>query len=103
MTTATLEPVTNSPAPRLVNLAEVQAAARALGNEDHLSLLNRLVRSLPKHELDEMPDDNSTESPPLSPAWIAEIERRSREIDEGTAKLIPYEEIKKELHHILQG
>ncbi len=45
----------------------------------------------------------SDESPPLSQAWLNEIERRSREIDEGTAKLIPYEEVMDDLKRMLQG
>ncbi len=34
---------------------------------------------------------------PISPEWAEELERRIREIDEGRAKLIPWEELKKKL------
>ena len=34
---------------------------------------------------------------PISPEWAEELERRVREIDEGRAKLIPWEEVRNRL------
>ena len=83
MTPATLDPVTTATpsAPRLVSLAEVQAAALVLGKEDRLVLLNQLAQSLPKYDFDEPPDDNSTELPPLSPRLDRRDRRGNRQID----------------------
>jgi hypothetical protein len=47
-------------------------------------------------EPDEM-DIDPKAAPGLSAAWSREIERRLREIDEGTVELIDWEEIRKEL------
>ena len=99
MTTATLEPVTAAAStPQLASFAEVQVAALALADKDRIALLNQLAQSLPDYDL----DDDSNESPPLSPAWIAEIERRSREIDEGLVTPIPYEEVMNRMKKLCQ-
>ncbi len=36
-------------------------------------------------------------APDLEDAWYAEIQRRSRDIEAGTAKLIPWEQVQAEL------
>ena len=35
-------------------------------------------------------DDASDESPPLSQEWLDEIQRRSREIDDGSVQPVPF-------------
>ena len=47
-------------------------------------------------EPDEVDIDSKTSSE-LSAAWSREIERRVREVDDGTAELIDWEEIRAEL------
>ena len=60
----------------------IQQEIRALSTADKTALLRVLLE-----ELDGPAD------PDLDAAWIAEIERRSREIDEGLVQCIPAEEV----------
>lgn len=58
-------------------------AALALPETDRVQLVDALIESLE-------PDDAA----PLDDAWLAEIERRSREFDEGKVQPIPWEVVK---------
>ena len=60
----------------------IQQEIRALSLTDKEALLRTLLE-----ELDGPPD------PDVDAAWLAEIQRRSREIDEGTVKCIPADEV----------
>jgi putative addiction module component (TIGR02574 family) len=62
------------------------SAASQLSVADRLRLIDELTETLP-----ELPDDG------LSPEWRAEIERRSREIDAGTAQLEDWESVRARL------
>ena len=57
-------------------------AALTLPPEDREEMAERLLRSL-----------DGTEYVALSPAWKAEIERRLKEIDDGTAELVDGDEV----------
>jgi putative addiction module component (TIGR02574 family) len=61
----------------------VLTAAFALPVAERLQLIDALAATVP--------DDSP---PTLSPEWLAELERRSAEIDSGTVKLIPWEEVR---------
>ncbi|MBA4180685.1 MAG: addiction module component, family protein [Anaerolinea sp.] len=41
--------------------------------------------------------------PPLSEAWQAEIRRRVEEIEDGTAELVPWEEVRDRLYERLHA
>jgi putative addiction module component (TIGR02574 family) len=58
-------------------------AALALPETDRVQLVDALIETLE-------PDDAA----PLDDAWLAEIERRSREFDEGKVQAIPWEVVK---------
>jgi putative addiction module component (TIGR02574 family) len=62
------------------------SAASQLPVADRLRLIDELTETLP-----ELPSDS------LSPEWQAEIERRSREIDAGTAQLEDWESVRARL------
>jgi len=58
------------------------SAASQLSVADRLRLIDELTETLPEE---------------LSPEWQAEIERRSREIDDGTAQLEDWETVRARL------
>jgi putative addiction module component (TIGR02574 family) len=58
-------------------------AALALPESDRVQLVDALIATLE-------PDDAA----PLDDAWLSEIERRSREFDEGKVQPIPWEVVK---------
>ena len=60
----------------------IQQEIRALSLTDKEALLRTLLE-----ELDGPPD------PDVDAAWLAEIQRRSREIDEGSVNCIPADEV----------
>ena len=64
----------------------ILSAAAQLSVSDRLRLIDELAGSVP--------DD---EPPSLSPEWLAEIERRSAEIDSGAVSAIPWEEVRQRL------
>ena len=63
-------------------LEELTAEALKLSEEERFILSQRLLESL------SAPIDGE-----LSPAWVAEIERRWQGIEDGTAKTIPADEV----------
>jgi putative addiction module component (TIGR02574 family) len=63
-------------------VAIIQQEIRALSLADKAELLRVLLEEL----------DGPTDSD-VDAAWLAEIQRRSREIDEGTVKCIPAAEV----------
>lgn len=71
-------------------------AALALPEKERADLASRLIRSL-----DESPPDQA-EQAEIDSAWKAEIERRVKEIDEGTARLIPADEVFAEIEQRLR-
>ncbi len=70
----------------MLDYESVLSAAAQLSVADRLRLIDELAGSVP--------DD---EPPTLSPEWLAEIERRSAEIDTGAASTVPWEEVRQRL------
>jgi len=68
--------------------ADVLRMALSLSPKERRDLWHAVLESL---DGEEITDD---EPPILSEAWKAEIARRSAEIDAGTAKGIPWEEVR---------
>lgn len=68
------------------NLKELIRDATALPADDRATLAGVMIESL---------DPKPT--PEIQAAWSREIERRLREVDEGTVELIDWEEIRAEL------
>ncbi len=66
--------------------AELLQHALQLPEDDRLALATELLESV------EGPED-----PEWTAAWAAELDRRVREIDEGRAKAVPWEEVKAKL------
>jgi putative addiction module component (TIGR02574 family) len=64
----------------------ILSAASRLSVDERLRLIDDLAGTVP--------DDRP---PSLSPEWLAEIERRSAEIDAGTITPVPWETVRKEL------
>ncbi|HZZ29373.1 MAG TPA: addiction module protein [Pirellulales bacterium] len=64
----------------------ILAAASSMPIADQLRLIDELAASVP----DDQP-------PTLSKQWLAEIERRSAEIDSGTVTTQPWPEVRQQL------
>lgn len=64
----------------------ILSAATQLPTEDRLRLIDALWDSLPPEA-----------EPPVSDEWRREIERRVAELDSGTAKTVPWSEIRDEV------
>ncbi len=70
---------------------ELSARAKTLSAEDRARLAEELLESL-----DQEPESE------VEAAWDREIERRVFEIESGTAKLIPAEEVHAEARRLLR-
>ena len=70
---------------------ELSARAKTLSAEDRARLAEELLESL-----DQAPESE------VEAAWDREIERRVSEIESGTAKLIPAEEVHAEARRLLR-
>ena len=66
-----------------VKYDEVLQTARSLDEPERVRLVEELLGSL-------SPDDAA----PLDDAWLAEIDRRSDELDAGTVATIPWQEVR---------
>ena len=67
-----------------VTSQHVLEAALSLSESERVELINALIGSLPAEE-----------AAPLDDAWLAEIDRRSREYDEGKATPVAWADVKK--------
>lgn len=75
-------------------LKEIEKQALQLPLKERSELAHRLIVSL---------DDEPEESPEaIAQAWDEEIARRVAEIDAGTAKLVPHEEVLAEIDELLR-
>jgi putative addiction module component (TIGR02574 family) len=72
-------------------LETLLADAALLSVEDRILLIDAIWETLPDECL-----------PPLSNEWMSEIQRRSAEIDAGTAETISWDQVKAEAMHRLQ-
>jgi putative addiction module component (TIGR02574 family) len=71
------------------------SAALALPAKKRADLAHQLLRSL------DGPEPTAAEQAEIDVAWAEEIERREKEIDEGKAQLIPFEDVMAEAEEIL--
>ena len=69
---------------------ELSRKARALPPEERIRLAEELISSV---------QDSDEE---IEEAWAKEIERRLEEVENGTAKLIPAEEVFAEIRRLLK-
>ena len=63
----------------------ILSSASQLPVDERLDLIDALWQTVPEEAL-----------PPLSAEWLAEIQRRSAEIDAGSVKTIPWEQVRRE-------
>ena len=69
----------------VASYSELLRAAEGLPEPDRVHLIESLIATLG-------PETGA----PLDDAWLAEIDRRSREIDAGAVELIPWAEVKRQ-------
>jgi len=62
-------------------LEEIEADVQALGRDDKERLLEVLL------------DDVGPADPEVERAWLQEVQKRSRELDEGTVTAVSWEEV----------
>ena len=67
-----------------VTYDEVLRTARSLDESERVRLVEELLSSL-------SPDEVA----PLDDAWLAEIDRRSEELDAGTVATIPWQDVRR--------
>jgi len=75
-----------TPQSMAANVKKLLHAARELSEADRVRLAEQLLASV---------DDGSPEE--VAAAWTAEIERRARELDEGTVRPVPWTQVKASL------
>jgi len=66
--------------------SELLPCALRLPADDRLALATEILDSVEDHE-----------DPKWAAAWAAELDRRVNELDAGTAKTIPWEQVKSEM------
>jgi putative addiction module component (TIGR02574 family) len=71
---------------------EIVNAAKQLPEGDRLEIVQELLASL------EPAADEDVDA-----AWAGEIQRRSREIKEGSVRLVPWEEVKSQARKRVRG
>lgn len=67
-----------------VTYEDVLRMAQSLSESERIRLVEELLRSL-----------NPTDAAPLDDVWLAEIDRRSAEIDSGAVQTIPWTEVRR--------
>ena len=67
----------------ILTYEEVLRTARSLNDADRVRLVEELLGSL-----------SPTEAAPLDDAWLAELDRRSAELDSGAVQTIPWDEVR---------
>lgn len=72
------------------SVAEIYEEAATLDEDDRARLAGLLLQSI------EIVADRDVEG-----AWVEEIEERLASIDDGSAKLVPWEEVKRRTHEKL--
>lgn len=77
-----------------ITLAEIEAQALQLSPRERSKLAHRLIVSLDE------PAEDTPEA--IAQAWDEEIARRVAEVDAGTAKLIPHEQVFAEIDEMLR-
>ena len=72
------------------------SAALALPAKKRAELAHRLIRSL------DGPEPPPAEQAEIDAAWVKEIQRREKEVDDGKVQLIPFEDVMAEAEEILK-
>jgi putative addiction module component (TIGR02574 family) len=75
-----------------MTVKQIEAAAIKLPKRDRERIVNRLRETL-----------RSKRDQQVLDAWVAEAERRDRELDEGKEVALPYEEVMAELRSSFRG
>lgn len=68
-----------------VTYEEVLRTAQSLDEPERVRLVDELIGTL-----------SSVEAVPLDDAWLAEIDRRSAELDAGAVQTIPWSEVRRQ-------
>jgi putative addiction module component (TIGR02574 family) len=71
---------------------DIVNAAKRLPESDRLEIVEELLASL------DLPGEEDVDA-----AWAAEVERRSREIDQGIVRPIPWSEVKSRARERVRG
>ena len=74
------------------NASDLLERALQLPADERLALANELLDSV------EGPED-----PEWTAAWAAELDRRAKELDNGTAKAIPWDQVKADIQARLRS
>ena len=74
-----------------MNLRQIEDEALHLSEEKRAELAQKLLLSLDAPSEDEIAED-----------WIAEVQRRAHEIDEGTVQPIPADEVRRKALALLR-
>jgi putative addiction module component (TIGR02574 family) len=80
-----------------VTIKQVFELAKQLSPSDRCVVVDRLLESVDPEQL----DSDGAAKIELHPAWEAEIARRVAAIENGTAVLVPWEEVDREVQGIL--
>lgn len=73
-------------------VAELSKQARMLSTQDRARLAEELLASVHDEDVD----------PEIEAAWGVELQRRIAEIDNGTAKLVPADEVFAEIRRLIK-
>jgi putative addiction module component (TIGR02574 family) len=76
---------------------QIREEALSLPDEDRRHLLDSLWDSFGDDDIEGESDDAE-----FTPEFLAELDRRSAEVENGTAVLIPYEEVKRHMASLLR-
>jgi putative addiction module component (TIGR02574 family) len=74
-----------------MNLLEIEREALHLSEEERAELAQKLLLSL------DSPSENE-----ISEAWLAEADRRARELDKGLVQPVPAEEVRRKAMSLLR-
>jgi putative addiction module component (TIGR02574 family) len=80
-----------------LTLDQVREEALSLPEEDRRHLMDSLWDSFGDEDTEDETDDGK-----FTPEFLAELDRRSAEVENGTAVLIPYEEVKRQMESLLR-
>jgi hypothetical protein len=80
-----------------LTLDQLREEALSLPDDDRRHLMDSLWDSFGDDEIEDGPDEAE-----FAPEFLAELDRRSAEVENGTAVLIPYEEVKRHMETLLR-
>jgi len=80
-----------------LTLDQLREEALSLPTDDRRQLMDFLWDSFDGQDLADIDEELE-----FTPEFLAELERRSAEVDNGTAVLIPYDEVKRHMEGLLR-